>query len=277
MLRGLPWCGAALLVATALMASCAPGLPTADGSGTHEASAFERRVVDSRSFSHVVFSRRGCAASPTEPFPVFLDGDGTSWIRDGRVPADPTPRVSVALDLLTADAGCGVVVSRPCTFGLAATDPRCEPAVWTVGRYAEDVIEDLALAIDLVAPADRSILLVGHSGGGLLATHIAARLDRVEGLITLGANLDVEAWSAHHGYTKALAASTPPLPFPLDSRVAQLHVFGGRDATAPIGLAAEALARDPRAGVLVLPSADHVCCWIDTWADVRDAFERARR
>ena len=46
----------------------------------------------------------------------------------------------------------------------------------------------------------REVTFVGYSGGGVLAVLIAERLDNVAGVITVGANLDTDAWTEHHGY-----------------------------------------------------------------------------
>ncbi len=46
-------------------------------------------------------------------------------------------------DLLAADAGCGIHLARPCTYGLARADPHCNPVVWTLDRYSPAVIESL--------------------------------------------------------------------------------------------------------------------------------------
>jgi pimeloyl-ACP methyl ester carboxylesterase len=230
----------------------------------------ERRLVRTPFFAHYAFAKSGCAGGSEQAIPVFLEGDGNSWIRDGVVSEDPTPADPIALDLLVADQECGLYVSRPCTFGMAAVDARCGPSVWTLDRYSSDVVESLASVVEQVVPAGRPILLVGYSGGGLLASHLANRLRSVSGLITVAANLDLPVWVAHHHFAPELVARSLPSPFPIRKGVVALHVFGDRDAIAPVSLATGVLAGDS----LVLAGIDHTCCWPREWPRIRAAFQQ---
>ena len=236
---------------------------------------FDVRRVESNPFFHFVFKKTGCTPSASDRIFGFIDGDGNSWIERGRASEDPTPQIPVALDLLAAEDSCGIYLARPCTFGLASTDPSCEPLVWTLDRYSERVIESLEGALLLVAPSDRTLVLVGYSGGGLLATHLANRISRVEGVITLAANLDLEAWIEHHGYISSIVSRSPASPFPLRAGLVQLHVFGGRDRVSPASISLNFLQRDPRSSELVLKNADHSCCWVDEWPQIRERLLRS--
>lgn len=267
------WVGAGL---AAIATGCAAVPPWHFEGATRfvfRGTPFDAQLVRSESHVHFAFAKPDCEAEEGSPVWLFLDGDGRSWIRHGRAPRDPTPEMPLALELLRAGGACGLYLSRPCTFGLARTDPACSLGVWTVERYSERVLRSLAQAIVQVAPGERPLVLVGHSGGGLLAAHLAGRIARVRGLITLASNLDLEAWVAHHGYTREILERSPGSPFPLDPPVAQLHVFGGRDDIAPLALAAPALARDRSARVLVLPSANHTHGWVEQWPRIQGAFE----
>ena len=187
---------------------------------------------------------------------------------------DPTPQIPIALDLLAADEACGIYLARPCTFGLASTDPGCEPVVWTLDRYSERVIRSLEGALLQVAPKDRALVLVGYSGGGLLATHLANRNPSVEGVITLAANLDLAAWVEHHGYVSSIVARSEGAPFPMRANLTQLHVVGARDRVSPAKIALDFLHRDERSHELLLEGADHTCCWIREWPLIRERFLR---
>jgi hypothetical protein len=232
----------------------------------------ERQRVESAVFAHYTFAKSGCAPDPEQAVPVFLDGDGNSWIRAGVVSEDPTPGDPIALDLLIADEACGLYVSRPCTFGLARSDPRCNPSVWTVDRYSEQAVASLATVLKRVVPAGRPIVLVGYSGGGLLASHLANRLPAVSGVITLAANLDLAAWVAHHGYAPEIVARSLPSPFPIREGVVSLHVFGALDAISPASLSTAVLGRESE--ILVLDAIDHACCWPREWPRIRAAFQQ---
>lgn len=239
------------------------------------ATRLERHFVQSSPFGHFVFSKALCVES--EPTFVFIEGDGRSWIRGGRVSEDPSPTRAIALELVEAEPSCALAVSRPCTFGLAASDPACEPAVWTLRRYSEDAIRSVVSVIEREVPSDRRIVVVGVSGGGLIAAHVAARVPRVAGLVTLGANLDLSAWLDRHGYTREILGYSPPLEFPLRPGLVVLHVVGEADEVVPPQLTAELVERNGDGVILSLPGADHTCCWGDSWPKIRDRFEHLSR
>jgi len=233
---------------------------------------FDVQRIESNPFSHFIFKKSGCTPGVGERIFVFIDGDGNSWIDRGRVSDDPTPQIPIALDLLAAEDSCGIYLARPCTFGLAATDPSCDPVVWTLDRYSEGVIESLEGALLEVAPPDRGLVLVGYSGGGLLAAHLANRIPRVQGIITLGANLDLGAWVEHHGYVSSIVSRSPAAPFPMRPGLVQLHVFGARDRVSPASISLDFLQRDQRSSELILESANHTCCWVREWPLIRERY-----
>jgi pimeloyl-ACP methyl ester carboxylesterase len=108
------------------------------------------------------------------------------------------------------------------------------------------------------------VVLVGYSGGGVLAVLLAERLDNVAAVITVGADLDIEAWTQHHGYlplTGSLnpASSTAAHPWP------EIHLYGARDAVVPVATTAAYFARFPHAQRKVMADYDHVCCWVEHW------------
>jgi pimeloyl-ACP methyl ester carboxylesterase len=128
--------------------------------------------------------------------------------------------------------------------------------------------------LNQVVPSGRSILLVGFSGGGLIASHLADRMPAARGLITLGANLDLAAWVNHHGYTEVLIARSLPSPFPLRADLTELHVFGARDAITPASLSKAILDAEAHATILELEDVDHTCCWLAEWPRIRSVFQQ---
>lgn len=232
----------------------------------------QRRVVTSSRYQHVVFFE-SLDATRNGPTWIFIDGDGNAWLRGGRVAEDPTPEDPIALRLLVQQEDPGLYLGRPCVFGTVDSDPACVPGVWVVDRYAEDVIASMHDALARLGLAQVPVVLVGYSGGGVLARALARRLERAVGVITIASNLDVAAWAAHHGYTDRLVPRDPLIDSALPPHIVQLHVFGDRDENAPLALSRTLLERDPRAVVKVL-DADHVCCWPVLWPAVRDAFQQ---
>jgi pimeloyl-ACP methyl ester carboxylesterase len=235
---------------------------------------FGIHLVKSDPYEHYVFEKQDCNPSLAEPVFVFLDGDGNSWVREGYVSSDPTPPDPLALDLLALDGTCGIYISRPCTFGRVHEDVACNPSIWTTDRYSQQLISSLAGVIDRMVAPGEPLVLVGFSGGGLLASHLANQRNDVAGLITLGANLDPAIWAAYHGYMPEVAGAAPPTPFPLDPAITQVHVFGERDRVTPAETMINALDAKTRSSTVIIEEADHTCCWIEEWPRILEAFQQ---
>jgi pimeloyl-ACP methyl ester carboxylesterase len=112
---------------------------------------------------------------------------------------------------------------------------------------------------------DREITLIGYSGGGVLAMLIAARIEQVGTVVTIGANLDIAAWADHHGFSRLVGSLNPATQPPLPARIRQIHLAGERDIRVPAHLSEPAAARQPNAQFLRLPDFDHNCCWERAW------------
>ena len=136
-----------------------------------------------------------------------------------------------------------------------------------------DYLNGLQQAIQEVAN-DRPLILVGYSGGGVLATALAARMERVKGLLTIAANLDVLAWTNHHGYAQEIARRSIPSPLPLVKTLTQLHVYGRADVAVPYALNAALLSKEPRAQVMHIETANHDCCWRQQWPQILAVFQQ---
>jgi len=240
---------------------------------TYSGAELDRQIVRTSHFQHVLFSNRVVRSSSQAVVWVFVEGDGNAWLRDGRAAEDPTPIDPLALRLMTETSGPAIYVGRPCAFGTLTSDPQCTASVWTVDRYSPRVVESLLAAVRARLPADARPVLVGYSGGGVLALQLAQRLRRSVGVVTVAANLDVAAWASHHGYTEQLTARAAPLELPRRDLL-QLHLFGGRDTNAPYELAADLLAQDPNAHVRVFEQADHDCCWVQLWPEIMQEFQQ---
>jgi pimeloyl-ACP methyl ester carboxylesterase len=262
MRRALALGGAALLV---LAGGCR------SASERFHERAVERRlhaeIVTGAGFRHLVLSRAD-AAGPT--LHVYLDGDGTPWL-GGHPALDPTPRDPLVLDLLVLDRGPAVYLGRPCYHGLDG-EPSCAPDLWTSARYSEPVVASLAAAARrvLAARGAQRVVWVGYSGGGALAVLLAGRLPETVGVITVAANLDVEAWAEHQRFSRLGGSLNPARQPPLPPGVYQRHYVGGRDRTVPIEVAR-------RGGVelVVVADYDHRCCWTTLWPVVLADLARA--
>jgi hypothetical protein len=233
--------------------------------------AVERRlhaeIVPGVGFRHLVLSGAAVAGRTLH---VYLDGDGTPWL-GGHPAVDPTPRDPLVLDLLVLDRAPAVYLGRPCYHALDR-EPPCAPDLWTSARYSEAVVASLAAAARrvLAARGAERVVWVGYSGGGALAVLLAGRVPETAGVITMAANLDVDAWADHERFPRLGRSLNPARQPPLPPDVYQRHYVGGRDRTVPIEVAR-------RGGVelVVLADYDHRCCWTTLWPAVLDDLARA--
>jgi len=250
-----------ILVALTVLAGCAsPGLKI-DERAT--AAGLERIDVQAE-FPSLIYMKRAPDRSAGQPLLVFLEGDGIPW-RAGIIPSlDPTTHNPVALDLLINSPAPSAYVTRPCYHGLRGRN--CTTEQWTSGRYSAAVVESMIVAVREAQRrlGEREIVLIGFSGGGVLAVLIAERLKGVRAVVTLAANLDIDAWTSHHGYlrlSQSLNPSRSQLPHPWT----EVHLQGADDKVTPASTTTAYFERFPQAQRKIIAAYDHVCCWVRDW------------
>jgi pimeloyl-ACP methyl ester carboxylesterase len=222
-----------------------------------------RSVLEAGGFSSLLYMRD--AAGPQDaPLAVFIEGDGVPWYGRVQPNLDPTTGNPIALKLLGQTPAPAAYVTRPCYQEM--TGPRCTPERWTIERYSDEIVSSMTQAVRMAAARAnaRSVVLVGYSGGGVLAVLIAERLDNVAGVITVGANLDTDTWTQHHGYLP-LFGSLNPASSTAEHRWPEIHLYGARDTDVPPATAAAYFKRFPRAKQQIMGDYDHRCCWVEQW------------
>jgi len=225
-----------------------------------------REIVQGTSFRHVVYTRGSGAMGST--WTVYLESDGLPWV-NGRVPAsDPTARDPLALELMLRSSGPAMYVTRPCYHELM--DEGCSWQAWTLARYSQAVVDSMVRAIEskLRETNATGVRLVGYSGGGALAVLIAERLTNVESVVTIGANLDIDAWTAHHEYLP-LEGSLNPARSTLAHPWPETHLHGVRDTVVPLATTRAYFERYPNARQVTFDEYDHVCCWVRDWTELQ--------
>ena len=196
---------------------------------------------------------------------IVIEGDGRAHDRQGRASPDPTPDKAVGLDLAKAWPAPAAWLGRPCQY---VQDAACTSAAWTTHRFSNEAVAMTDVAInDLKALAGaEQIVLVGWSGGGVMATLVTARRADVAGLITLAAPLDVAAWTRSRGLSPLQGldpANLGPIAAP------QLHLLGAFDQLvrpAVVGDTARRLAGSK--GRVVTWRERHDCCWVARVEDI---------
>jgi pimeloyl-ACP methyl ester carboxylesterase len=203
---------------------------------------------------------------------VYLDGDGTPWL--GGVPArDPTPDRPLVLTLMARDPAPSVYVGRPCYHGLTDT-AGCTGALWTSARYSDTVVESMAAAVRRIAASEAiaDIMWFGYSGGGTLAVLLAPRFRESRAVITVAANLDIDAWADRRGLPPLKESLNPARLPPLSDHIVQIHYAGGRDHIVPVGVVQRGMGTGR---LVVIPRYDHVCCWETIWTRILDEVEQS--
>ncbi len=248
-----------IIALTLLIASCTSNSARIDELA--HAAKLQRAEIEVDGLPSVVYTRGTLYDSRLI---VFLEGDGQPWV-GGVVPAeDPTTRDPLALKLLMRTPGMTAYIGRPCYQ--SERTARCTSELWTQGRYSLGVVEAMRAAIKQTAdtlPASE-IVLVGYSGGGVLAVLLAERLEHVAGVVTIAANLDIDAWTTHHRYLP-LRQSLNPARSEQSHDWPEIHLVGSRDEVVPPALSAAYFERFPRAQQWTMEQHGHVCCWMDEW------------
>ena len=260
-----------LCIAGPLLALCACQ-DLAGASRTASQAGLAASVVQGAGYQHQIFV--GSSLNTALLF-VFIDGDGSPWRHGGSyVSRDPTPHRALALGLAAQTPGGVIYLGRPCFFS-ARKDSACEPRLWTSDRYSAPVVESMAAVINRLARANhaRCLVLVGYSGGGVLSVLMAPLVPSTCAVITIAADLDVDAWTHWHHYLPLTGSLNPATQPPLDSHIAQWHLVGDRDTNVPPEISARYLDRLPNEHLWHFSTFDHTCCWVEQWPDILARIE----
>ena len=248
--------------------SCVDRAATADHIG--RAAGLSLRLIDAGAFRLLSYQRIG----PGQDLVVYIEGDGLAWINRAQLSEDPTPTDPVALRLAAEDNAATVLyLARPCQFATLTETRGCDAKYWSAARYGSDVVDAINRAIsEVAAGAGKSRLeLVGYSGGGVIATLLAARRDDVVRVISVAANLDVAFWTDYHKASPLFQSLNPADFADRLARTPQVIFVGGRDDIVPAAVV-EHYAQEfpPAASIKIVSLADdaHDCCWAEKWPEL---------
>jgi len=259
----------------ALMACACSADPAARYAAIAAAQGLQTQSVAGSGFTHRVYAAPRSGAAPDgSTLHVYYGGDGSPFVDGRRIARDPTPRRPLTLALMQQDPFPAVFIGRPCYHGLLAG---CDSALWTVARYSPAVVDSMVTVTSRVieAHAPARVVLVGYSGGGALALLVAERLDRIDAVVTVAANLDLAAWTQRHGYTPLHQSIDPADVAGSRTDLRHLHLSGSDDDNVPPATQRRALEKLPSGAARILAGADHRCCWVDVWAGLIEEFETA--
>lgn len=208
------------------------------------------------------------SGQPVKEATIYIEGDGAAWTTPYHPPLDPTPRKPVSLLLAAADPAPAVAyLGRPCQYLAAAALARCPTTYWTERRFAPEVIAAYEVAIEQLKEklGVERIRLVGYSGGGVIATLLAAQRHDVDALVTVASPLALAEWVKWHGASPltgsldpiGLAAALPP----------GVHFAGRGDKNVPVEVL-EHFVRAQGGRIEIVAGFDHECCWVREWSSL---------
>jgi hypothetical protein len=204
---------------------------------------------------------------------AYIEGDGNSWESKYKLSKNPTPKHPLALQLALSDPHPLVVyLARPCQYTPHTLDKKCDAKYWSSHRYAPEVVTALNETLNQIKTkqGNQKFVLVGYSGGGAIATLIAANRQDVHKLITVAADLDHRILNEYHQTTPLSGSLNPIHAAPKLKNLSQDHWSGKKDRVVPSWMAAHfnKSVDSPLSQHYVLAHATHHQGWSQAWPDI---------
>ncbi|MFC1749888.1 hypothetical protein ACFL2V_13900 [Pseudomonadota bacterium] len=264
-----------LIVKKTLILLCVIGLSACSTPGHKldlfaQESGFERGVVTGKKFQHVSYQR----TNGSKRLHIYLEGDGIPWWLRVIIAKNPTGRYGLGLRMMALDNNDSFYLARPCYNGFYDTEP-CNNTLWTGRRYSNAVVSSMHAVLEKYLEENdyEEVVLIGHSGGGTLAMLLAQRLKDITAVLTIAANMDIDAWTELHGYTQLQGSINPAAQPSLPANIWQLHLAGKKDKNVPPSIIHGALRNQINANTLTFSDYNHHCCWLDIWPEILKALE----
>lgn len=233
------------------------------------AVGWQQQIIPSGDFDLASFVPASIAAQ--QRLVIYLEGDGLAWINSSRPSSDPTPITALALQLAQKHPSPNAVyLARPCQYVTVQYRQNCRQSVWTSAQFSESVIQATSNAIDILKQRYQSkmLVLVGYSGGGVVAALVAARRDDVVRLVTVASNLDHRYWTTLHQITPLSGSLNPTDFYQQLASIPQLHLAGAKDKVVPpavIEKFVNGFKQKQLVTIKIMRGFDHQCCWLDDW------------
>jgi hypothetical protein len=248
------WVG---LIGTIFLASCQSN-PYGNWPG------LDQGFIQSQGFSLLSLKK----LSSAKQLHIYIEGDGHPWLGNN-ISTNPGPFHLMALSLMQLDRSPSLYLGRPCYFqGLTDSQKSCHPALWTRARYSQQVVDAMvnALASDPELAKYDEWVLIGHSGGGTLAYLMAHQLSKVNKVIAISSNLNVNAWVEYHQYAP-LDQSLDPATLRSTKSLELVYLAGGKDKNVPLELN-QTFLNKVNAKIIFRDEYGHDCCWKKEWPKI---------
>ncbi len=233
---------------------------------------FDSELISTEKFQHKIYSNYQFATS--KQLHVYLDGDGTPWVKKRWIAEDPTARNPLILGLMIQDKKPSILLGRPCYYGLNK-NLACNQKYWTSHRYSKEIILSMANALNkwLKKHIFTEVVLIGYSGGGSIAVLMANSINKITKVVTLAANLNIKAWSQFHGYSTLKDSLNPIDEVKLNTDIKQLHLAGEEDDIVPAFIIKDYAMSQKNSKYYPFPGQTHACCWAMEWPKILDMID----
>ena len=220
-----------------------------------------------------LWALRNAANGPTKTLVIYLGGDGVPW-RGDRPAVNPDGRGVLAAELSLTDSRPAIYLGRPC-YHWSEMPATCTGSRWTSERYSRETVALLASAVEslqLRSEAE-SLILIGYSGGGVLALMVAEQIDAVTRVVTVAANLDTDAWTTFHDLLPLEGSLNPAASLAAPTHFEQIHLQGTNDDIVPAATTNAYRDAHPEALFLSVEGFGHRCCWREHWRGILDYLD----
>ncbi len=253
------------LLSCALLLSitaCASSKSAVSNEAWHQAG-FTEQTLNTSPFT--LFSEQKLTA-PGQDLVIYIEGDGHAWVSRYQLSTNPTPMDPLVRHWAMRDPNANVAyLARPCQF-TGTFKPPCKSVYWDNKRFAPEVVDSMNNAVSQIKSTAQAqhVHLIGFSGGGAIATLIAARRDDVATLKTIAGNLDIAMHSTIHDVSPIDGSLNPIDVAPYLGALKQVHYVGGKDKNIPKEIAESFVSKLPDgtdASIVIIPDATHNDGW----------------
>lgn len=203
---------------------------------------------------------------------LYIEGDGFAWVNKYRVSNNPTPRRPLVPEMAFKDPDKTVFyLARPCQYVNLDSQPQCSRKYWTSHRFAPEVIKSYQTAFDSIKKEYGivSFNLIGYSGGGAIASILAAQRKDVASLVTVAGNLDHETLNRLH-HVSPMPDSLNPIDFADKlKKLPQIHYSGEEDKIVLPEITKKFIRRVNNAHCVTfypVKDASHAHGWLSHWS-----------
>ena len=195
---------------------------------------------------------------------IYIEGDGEEFISPQEWENNPTPKNPIALHLASKDHAQNVIyIARPCQYNALISGEQCTHNIWKEDRFSADIIKSFDTALDDIARRYNisGFNLIGYSGGGAVATLLAAQRKDILSLRTISGMLDHE-----------LTGSLNPVNVAGKlTRMPQYHFIGGQDKFAPPAILHSYIQSAPPTNcvqTMLVQEAGYDTGWVNKWPEL---------